>query len=59
MKTLRVRKVKSDSISSLWITVDFNKNDLIGKEIDEKKYKIEKYLGRGGYGEVYTTENNT
>ena len=59
MNTLRVRDVKSETISSLWITVDSNKNDLIGKEIDDKNYIIGEYLGRGGFGKVYTTDNNT
>ena len=38
--------------------MDSNKNDLIGKEIDNKEYKIERYLGKGAFGKVYTLENN-
>ena len=53
MNTTRVRRVTNDSISSLCITIDSNREGLIGQVID-KKYKIEGYLGKGGFGKVYT-----
>ena len=53
MNTTRVRQVIHDNISSLCITIDSNREDLIGKIID-RKYKIEDYLGKGGFGKVYT-----
>ena len=52
MKTIKVRQVTED-ISSLWITMDSNREDLIGQVID-KNYKIERYLGRGAFGKVFT-----
>ena len=60
----KVREVKSDVISSLWITSETNESsgELIGKEINNK-YKIDKYLGQGGFGIVYKVldlnENNS
>ena len=53
LKTLPVREVESDIISTIWITNDANSNDLIGKVIN-RKYKIDEYLGQGGFGKVYT-----
>ena len=66
-KTLHVREVKSDVISSAWITRETitTPDELFGKVINSK-YKIDKYLGQGGFGKVYTVlvymdlkENNT
>ena len=53
MNTTRVRRVINDNISSLCITIDSNREGLIGELID-RKYKIEGYLGIGGFGKVYT-----
>ena len=53
LKTLLVREVKSDVISSEWITNDANSNELIENVIDSK-YKIDKHLGQGGFGKVFT-----
>ena len=54
-------EVKNDAISSLWITNEANSDKLIGKVINSN-YKIDKYLGQGGFGKVYTVldlnENN-
>ena len=64
LKTLPVREVKSDTIFSAWISNDAKvcSNELIGIVIDSK-YKIDKHLGQGGFGKVYTVldtkENNT
>ena len=63
-KTLPVREVKSDTISSAWIKIDSNvfTDELIGQVI-YFKYKIDKHLGQGGFGKVFTLldleENNT
>ena len=65
LNDLKIRKVKSQ-ISKGNITLQtyiegINADVLIGRVIDGK-YKIDKYLGRGGYGKVYTvldkSENN-
>ena len=55
LMTLPVREVKSDAISSAWITSDAKvfSDNLIGKVIDIK-YKIDKHLGQGGFGKVFT-----
>ena len=47
-------KVKDDVISSVWITNErsASSDNLIGKVINSK-YKIEMYLGQGGFGKVY------
>ena len=62
LKTLPVNEDISDVISSFWITRETSSNDLIGKVINSK-YKIDKHLGQGGFGKVYTVsdlnENNT
>ena len=67
LKTLHVREVKSEAISTKWITsenkvYDVSSDDLIGKVINSR-FKIDKYLGQGGFGKVYTIldlkENNT
>ena len=64
LKTLTVREVKSDTISSAWITRDDKmcSDELIGQVI-YIKYKIDKHLGQGGFGKVFTLsdqeENNT
>ena len=57
LNDLKIRKVKSQ-ISKVSITLQtyiegINADVLIGRVIDGK-YKIDKYLGRGGYGKVYT-----
>ena len=63
-KTFPVREVKSDTILSAWILSDAKvcSDKLIGNVI-ERKYKIDKHLGQGGFGKVYTLydleENNT
>ena len=60
-ETLPVREVKSNVISSMWITSETNES-LLGKVINNK-YKIDKYLGQGGFGIVFTVldlnEKNT
>ena len=57
LKTLHVREVKSDEILSMWIAIDkindASSDELIGKVVNNK-YKIDKYLGQGGFGKVYT-----
>ena len=55
LKTLPVREVKSDKIFSAWISNDaiVCSNELIGIVIDSK-YKIDKHLGQGGFGKVFT-----
>ena len=59
-----MREVKSDAISSRWITnvTDASSNELTEKVINSK-YKIDKYLGRGAFGIVYAVldlnEKNT
>ena len=64
LKTLPVREVKSDTIFSAWIISESKacSDELIGIVIDIK-YKIDKYLGQGGFGKVFTlsdlVENNT
>ena len=64
LKTLPVREVKSDTIFSAWIISESkaSSDNLIEKVIDIK-YKIDKHLGQGGFGKVYTLldleENNT
>ena len=64
LKTLHVREVKSDSILSAWISNESKlcSDKLIGNVIDSK-YKIDKHLGQGGFGKVFTVldleENNT
>ena len=64
LKTLPVREVKSDTILSAWIISEANASSdkLIGIEINSK-YKIDKHLGQGGFGKVFTLsyleENNT
>ena len=64
LKTLPVREVKIDAISSAWITSDAKvfSDKLIGIVINSK-YKIDKHLGQGGFGKVFTLsdleENNT
>ena len=64
LKTLPVREVKSFVISSAWITSDAKlfSDKLIGKVIDNN-YKIDKHLGQGAFGKVFTLsdqeENNT
>ena len=64
LKTLTVREVKSDTISSAWIKIDSKvfTDQLIGQVI-YFKYKIDKHLGQGGFGKVFTLldleENNT
>ena len=64
LKTLPVREVKCDTISSAWITSDAKvvSDELIGILINSK-YKIDKHLGQGGFGKVFTLsyleENNT
>ena len=49
-----MREVKSDAISSVWITNErsASSDELIGKVINSK-YKIEMFLGQGGFGKVY------
>ena len=64
LKPLHVRAVKSDTISSAWITSDAKlfSDQLIGIVINSK-YKIDKHLGQGGFGKVFTLsdleEDNT
>ena len=64
LKTLQMREVKSDTIFSAWIISEAKvcSDKLIGIVIDSK-YKIDKYLGQGGFGKVFTIsdqeENNT
>ena len=64
LKTLPVRQVNSDAISSAWIASDAKvfSDELIGIVINSK-YKIDKNLGQGGFGKVFTVldqdENNT
>lgn len=52
LKDLKVRKIKSD-IPSVHIEAALDNHVFMGKIIDEK-YKIEKYLGYGKYGIVFT-----
>ena len=49
LKTLPVREVESDTILSALISND----KLIGNVI-ESKYQIDKHLGQGGFGKVFT-----
>ena len=65
LNDLRIRKVKTQ-ISKVSILLQtyiegINADVLIGRVIDGK-YKIDKYLGRGTFGKVYTVldilENN-
>jgi len=64
LKTLPVREVNSDTILSAWISNESRvcSEKLIEKVIDNK-YKIDKNLGQGGFGKVFTVldqdENNT
>ena len=64
LKTLPVREVKNDTILSAWISNESKvcSDKLIGIEINSK-YKIDKYLGQGAFGKVFTIsdleENNT
>ena len=64
LKTLPVRAVKSYTISSAWITSDAKlfSDQIIGIVINSK-YKIDKHLGQGGFGKVFTLsdleEDNT
>ena len=64
LKTLHVREVKSDAISTIWLSNETNasSDNLIGIVINSR-YKIDKYLGQGGFGKFYTVldtkENNT
>ena len=64
LNTLPVREVKSDTIFSAWIISDAKmfSDKLIGIVINSK-YKIDKHLGQGGFGKVFTLlnleENNT
>ena len=55
LKTLPVREVKSDTIFSAWIISESkaSSDNLIEKVIDIK-YKIDKHLGQGGFGKVFT-----
>ena len=57
LNDLKIRVVET-KISKASITLQtyiegINADVLIGRVIDEK-YKIDKYLGRGAYGKVYT-----
>ena len=64
LKTLPVREVKSDTILSAWISNESKvcSDKLIGIVINST-YKIDKHLGQGGFGKVFTIsdleENNT
>ena len=64
LKALPVREVKSDTISTKWISNEGKacSDALIEKAIDSK-YKIDKHLGQGGFGKVYSlldlNEKNT
>lgn len=51
--TFRIRRVKCENISSLCITTYSKREEIIGQVID-KKYKVEMYLSRGTFGQVYT-----
>ena len=55
LKTLPIREVKSDIISSAWIASDAKvfSDNLIGIEINSK-FIIDKHLGQGGFGKVFT-----
>ena len=55
LKTLPVREVKSDTILSAWISNESKvcSDKLLGNVI-ESKYKIDKHLGQGGFGKVFT-----
>ena len=58
LNTLPVREVKSDTILSAWIICDAKmfSDKLIGIVINSK-YKIDKHLGQGGFGKVFTLSN--
>ena len=59
-----MREVKSDTIFSAWITRDDKVcSDALIEKVMDIKYKIDKHLGQGGFGKVFTLsdldENNT
>ena len=64
LKTLPVRGVESDTILSAWISNESKvcSDKLIGIVINSK-YKIDKHLGQGAFGKVFTItdleDNNT
>ena len=64
LNTLPVREVKSDTISTKWISNESKKcSDALIEKVIDSKYKIDKNLGQGGFGKVFTVldleENNT
>ena len=64
LKTLPVREIKSDTILSAWISNEGKScSDKLTEQVIGSKYKIDKNLGQGGFGKVFTLsdleENNT
>ena len=64
LKTLPVREIKSDTILSAWISNEAKScSDKLTEQVIGSKYKIDKNLGQGGFGKVFTLsdleENNT
>ena len=63
-KTLPVREAESKTILSAWIISDTKaSSDALIEKVIANKYKIDKHLGQGGFGKVFTVldlnENNT
>ena len=58
LKTLPVREVKSDTILSAWISNEGKAcSDKLIEQVIDNKYKIDKHLGQGGFGKVFTVSD--